>query len=68
MTGGAECSVAGVAEQFVARGTEYFVAWAVVCFVGTFLAAHSVICHPNFLHVLPHFYRWGNVVPKSISL
>ena len=65
MTGGVECSVAGVAEQSVAGGAECFVAGAVVCFWGAFLVAHSVCCHPSLLHALPHFCKWGNVVPMK---
>ena len=63
MTEGAECSVAWVAEQFVAGGTECFVAGAVLCFGGTFLVAHSVCHHPNLLHVPPHFTNGAMWVP-----
>ena len=76
MNGGAECSVAKVVEQFVAWGAECIMAWVVAhfgsggteYFVGLSLVAFSVCCHPNLLHVLPHFYIWGNMVSKNISL
>ena len=48
----------GASEAPVAGGAEYF--------GGAFLVG-STHCHPS-LHVLPHFYKWGNVVPMSIFL
>ena len=54
-----DCPVAGGAEGSVAGGTEYF---------GHAFLVSSTCCHPSLLHTLPHFCKWGNVVPRSISL
>ena len=59
MTGGAECSVAGVTEQFVAGGTECFVAGAAVCFGAGALS--SLWAHPWLLslHIaIPIFFMF----------
>ena len=60
VTGVAECSEPGGAECFVPGGTEHF--------LGTSLAVLSVCHYPNLSHILLHSCKWGNVVPKSISL
>ena len=63
----AECSVAGIAEHLLLGALSAL--WLGLLHV---LGVHcwllfSVCCYPNLFHVLPHFYRWGNVVPMSIT-
>ena len=54
-----ECSVVGDAKGYAAVDIEYF--------GGTFLVSFAYHC-PSPLHALPQSYKWGNVVPMSISL
>ena len=71
----ADCSVVGGAESFVTQDTDYSVAGGTEGSVvegieylgGTFLVG-SAYHYPSPLHALPHSYKWGNVVPMSISL
>ena len=71
----ADCSAAGGAESFVTQNTDYSVAGStegsvargIEYLVGTFLVG-SAYCHPSLLCTLPHSYKWGSVVPMSISL
>ena len=55
-------SGAGAAEHFAAGGAECIVAGAFVC---AFLVALSAYHHPNLLHALPHFCKWGSAVPTN---
>ena len=79
----ADYSVAGGTEHSKAGGTEDFEALDADCFVvgstdgsdaggvedfGAALLASFVYHHPGLLCVLPHSYKWDNVVPMSISL
>ena len=61
----AECSVAGGAESFASQITECSVIGGTEGFGGMFLVAYH---HPSPLCLLPHSYKWGNVVPMSIYL
>ena len=55
----AGCSVSQDIECSVVAGTEDF--------DGTFLVGFAYQ-HPSPPCALPHSYKWGNVVPMSISL
>ena len=65
VTGDAVHSGVGAAEHFMAGGTACLVAGAVACFGGTFLVALFAYHNHNLLSVLPHFCKWGNVVPMN---
>ena len=71
----AGCSVARGAESFMFQHIECSVVWSAGEFVavnveylgGAFLVGFAYH-HPSHLHALPNSYKWGNVVPMSISL
>ena len=69
LAGGAECSVAWGIESFVTQDVDCSVAGDTEVSVagGTFLVGFA-FCHPILLCALPHSYKWGSAVPRSISL
>ena len=63
VTGGAACFGDGSAECFGAAA--YFGGEGAEYFVGTSLVALSAYHCPNLPCALPHFCKWGNVVPMN---
>ena len=63
----ADCSVTGGAESFVTQDVGCSVAGGADNFGGAFLVG-SAYHHPSLLHLLPHSYKWGKVVPMSTYL